>query len=591
MDNPCHDLSPPYSVKEAVANTKETVVEFMRKNERLQMRLQKNIEDDARQMQCDIEATREYVASQLAELETRVSAPIDVVRVLAADVFGRNDARNGVFFSGGEVTASIKIVNSGGNGLMEIYPECFATTSAGEIDTVCAAIHDAIIRRSGNAVRTAATEMLRMHARALSLPSRFSGVDTAEQPPVSTPLLSDRDSLAQIIKAITNCLTTILAVVPAPAAFGIDSDLLRLLNALHSIKTIGNWASHTHNELTYYKQIELIAAFGTITEMMPEFFKLRSSYIKIKQNEAEFAAIQQEDDATNVNNETSFSASSSTLSPSTASSSPTKEFHVAPGAIMLVPPGLSIMPPSTVAFPFATNVWSTVTTQKTSALAFIKPASVVAVTKPITLTAKPKLKYYYPANADIPTGDGRMALTYQAMQEHMKKLDKARLCKYGSKNKCLKPECKESHSYQEVFTYNPLYKVIKCIQTDHFNHEEVYEPSDCVCAHVDLELSLEWMKKGRSYNSKFYLCDDRKSCSDVTCLRSHTVEEISWYSPFFRTKKCEFGSDCTKGQNCLGLHNGKSKPEFRGVEAKVLFLERTHKELARRLTAVDLRFR
>lgn len=234
-----------------------------------------------------------------------------------------------------------------------------------------------------------------------------------------------------------------------------------------------------------------------------------------------------------------------------------------------------------------------------SAVLTARPPSPVVLPKR-AVTPKPNYHFYYTKDDDIPQPDGRAKVMFRAMLEHMRLVDKARLCQQGlSCPGRSSGQCPESHTYQEVMTYNPLYKLLKCTQPDHFSYVDVQEHSWCVCAHVDVGANTEWMNNytstgERNLNSKGYLCEYRERCTNGRCFKSHSEVEICWYNPFFRTKECEFGRSCHFGSNCLALHDGQQRRQpsdgYIGVKAKMLFLERTHKAVAEKLVTVDPRF-
>ncbi|KAJ3348639.1 hypothetical protein HDU83_001109 [Entophlyctis luteolus] len=218
------------------AEVNETIValdEFLDKQERNQQRLHKYIVDDAIQMVSEFGKAREFIKDSIQALATRASEPVNPARIVLADIFTREDAREG---------------------LALWLPE---TDDVDVALRLCDSIRAHIAADNGNAMRTAASDLIKLYSRALEV-----SISPTDRP----------DSLAAHIKAISarvSCLT------PTPSAPAVDTDAIRLTNALTTIRLIGNWASHTVNStLGYFKLLEVCSAFGTLAEILPQVFKL-----------------------------------------------------------------------------------------------------------------------------------------------------------------------------------------------------------------------------------------------------------------------------------------------------------------------------
>lgn len=435
-----------------------------------------------------------------------------------------------------------------------------------------------------------------------------------------------------------------------------DTDVQRLTCALYCVKNVGNWASHNRGALGFFKQLELCGAMGAMAETLPHVWRMYNRYKDAKdaastkrqeQEQAEAHAHAAVMAALSVSSPPlPPSSSSSSLPPglmssaswpsprhsfssdSPASSSPQRGIWASSSPSPPPSSGYNSsssapLPPGLPSFPLASDQRSMLMglsssafapplpqsqppplppsqpPQQPSAVLTARPPSPVVMPKRAT-TPKPNYQFFYAKDDDIPQPDGRAKVMFRAMLEHMRLVDKARLCQQGPA--CpgrASGQCLESHTYQEVMTYNPLYKLLKCTQADHFSYVDVQEHSWCVCAHVDVGANTEWMNNytstgERNLNSKGYLCEYRERCTNGRCYKAHSEVEVCWYNPFFRTKECEFGRSCHFGANCLALHEGQQRRQptdgYVGLRTKMLFLERTHKAVAEKLVLVDPRF-
>lgn len=441
-----------------------------------------------------------------------------------------------------------------------------------------------------------------------------------------------------------------------------DTDVQRLIGALYCIKNVGNWASHNRGALGYFKQLELCGAIGAMAETLPNVWRMYQLYKEA--NDTSTTPAKEADESwttsltvsTEINSPppppplptSSVTASSPKLPPGLLSAStwasPRNSFSVESGLLSStssspqhgiwstagaspskkpapqLPPGLppvstSNEPPSSHTLFRSQSTPSTPVSNLSTPLPppmpplppQPSPSSVLTARPPSPIVPKrsplpkPNYHFYYNKDDDIPQPDGRTKVMFRAMLEHMRLVDEARLCQQGLACPDRKSgECKESHTYQEVMTYNPLYKLIKCTQADHFSYIDVQEHAWCVCGHVDIGVNTDWMNSystvgERNFNSKVYMCEHRERCTNGRCYKSHSEEEICWYNPFFRTKECEFGRGCRFGSNCLAVHDGQHKRQpsdgYIGIKAKMLFLERTHRAVAEKLVTVDPRYR
>lgn len=191
---------------------------------------------------------------------------------------------------------------------------------------------------------------------------------------------------------------------------------------------------------------------------------------------------------------------------------------------------------------------------------------------------EPKPRYNLYCVDNMPPPDQITKTLFWRMLTHMKFVDKANLCSVG--RRCSDMNCKRSHSYMEVMSFNPLFKRMKCTQREHYKRHDGHERSNCACIHVDTGLTWDWID-----TDKKKLCDYMSRCSASSCIKSHSVAEVCWYNPFFRTRECESLEKCPRVK-CFYYHDAKEKrrffhdEDFVGKEHKMLFPERTHQELA-----------
>jgi hypothetical protein len=173
---------------------------------------------------------------------------------------------------------------------------------------------------------------------------------------------------------------------------------------------------------------------------------------------------------------------------------------------------------------------------------------------------------------------------FKRMLNHMEMVEKARLCHR------LEPhdDCLRSHSYREVMTYNPLFKRLTCRQPSHYLSDNVNEPLDCVCIHVDTGLEWDWMD-----DQKSKYCPRGSRCTSSRCLKSHSFEEVCWYNPVYKTRQCSAHRsdpppDCAFYHSATDQRDLYADADHVGRAERMLFPERTHMALADILDAMRL---
>ncbi|RLN82852.1 hypothetical protein BBJ28_00019345 [Nothophytophthora sp. Chile5] len=217
-----------------------------------------------------------------------------------------------------------------------------------------------------------------------------------------------------------------------------------------------------------------------------------------------------------------------------------------------------------------------------------------------TLKLVPSFKFYHDRPTELPKESDRVRMAmFARMRNHTIELPKATLCPFQQDHDA---SCPFSHTYLEVMTYNPLFKRLICRQPSHYYSRQVQESDECVCIHVDTGLKWEWMEELRG---KRTFCRLGAKCTNSKCIKSHSFEEMCWYNPSYKTRKCAVRAhdhivrargtimpplDC----NYYHIEEGKNtdKREFNaeddhvGRPVKMLFAERSHKPLADALEAL-----
>ncbi|KAG7397281.1 hypothetical protein PHYBOEH_000975 [Phytophthora boehmeriae] len=212
----------------------------------------------------------------------------------------------------------------------------------------------------------------------------------------------------------------------------------------------------------------------------------------------------------------------------------------------------------------------------------------------------PTFKFYYDRPTELPKENDRTRMAmFARMINHINALPKATLCPFLKGHD---PTCPLSHTYLEVMTYNPLFKRLICRQTSHYWGNQIQEDENCACVHVDTGLTWEWMEESRD---KRLYCPRGSKCTNNKCIKSHSFEEMCWYNPSYKTKKCEKRAHdyiirsrgtMTPPLDCHYYHfeegRNADKREFSieddhvGKPVKMLFIERSHKPLADALEAL-----
>ncbi|TDH67817.1 uncharacterized protein CCR75_004826 [Bremia lactucae] len=221
-----------------------------------------------------------------------------------------------------------------------------------------------------------------------------------------------------------------------------------------------------------------------------------------------------------------------------------------------------------------------------------------AVPTQAILAMVPKFSMYYSRPTELPKETDRVRKAmFARMLNHMHELPKATMCPLQPGHD---PACPLSHSYLEVMTFNPLYKRLICRQPSHYWGSQLQEDDNCVCLHIDTGLSWDWMEE----HKRLY-CARGSKCVNFKCLKSHSFEEMCWYNPSYKIKRCSVRShdhiarargtlapplDCSyyhieEGKNC-DKRDFAAEDDHVGLDVPMLFIERSHKPLADRLEAV-----
>uniref|UniRef100_M4BSH6 Uncharacterized protein n=1 Tax=Hyaloperonospora arabidopsidis (strain Emoy2) TaxID=559515 RepID=M4BSH6_HYAAE len=206
---------------------------------------------------------------------------------------------------------------------------------------------------------------------------------------------------------------------------------------------------------------------------------------------------------------------------------------------------------------------------------------------------------YHHRPTELPRESDRVRKAmFARMLNHMNSLPKATLCPLLPSHD---PTCPLSHTYMEVMTYNPLYKRLVCRQPSHYWGSQVSEDESCVCLHIDTGLTWEWMDEARD---KRMYCLRGAKCTNTKCFKSHSFEEMCWYNPSYKIKRCTVRAhdhiarargtiapplDCSyyhieEGKNA-DKRDFTAEHDHVGKDVKMLFTERTHKPLADLLEA------
>ncbi|TMW65270.1 hypothetical protein Poli38472_007912 [Pythium oligandrum] len=361
----------------------------------------------------------------------------------------------------------------------------------------------------------------------------------------------------------------------------------RIIWACHGIRNVGNDRSHFSGDLTYDEQMEICASITALgRSLAPVAHSLRQAQF------SEMAAI-------------AVSASVPSISPLpptppsllTSKSSNGLDSHSESVAALF---RASSLPNVTTSPPANTNrVASPPWSQSSSASPSVpssspplppSPPSDPVPPPPAVMVPRRNFKFFYNRPSELPEWPAQNKMMLARMLNHMKIVPGANLCEYSSKTSCRIPNCSKSHSYLEVMRYNPLFKLLKCGKFEHFWENDVKEQA-CVCAHVDTQVDIEWMS-----THKTKLCHHGSKCTMRRCLKSHSFEEMCWYNPRYKTTPCEYQNRCLHGELCNYYHyeNGpqqdkrdvRTEDDYVGKPIKMLFIERTHTDVANALEAL-----
>ncbi|KAF0685072.1 Aste57867_23000 [Aphanomyces stellatus] len=157
-------------------------------------------------------------------------------------------------------------------------------------------------------------------------------------------------------------------------------------------------------------------------------------------------------------------------------------------------------------------------------------------------------------------------------EEQTQVVPRARLCL----NRCAaSSQCPMSHSVFDVMRCNPLYKLFICCNASHHDGKE---RADCAGLHFDFEgVNWDHLRLKELIREKANLCPRLLMCTEDECVKSHSVDEICWYRPNFRTERC----NTTKTHNritCWYYHSDNDRRNFGDMVGKVVevpFLQRT----------------
>lgn len=216
------------------------------------------------------------------------------------------------------------------------------------------------------------------------------------------------------------------------------------------------------------------------------------------------------------------------------------------------------------------------------------------------LALVPTYTFYHDRPTELPKESDRVRMAmFARMINHMKALPKATLCPFPPGHD---PSCPRAHTYLDAMKFNPLFKRLICRQPSHYWGSQVQEDENCVCVHVDTGLKWEWMDEARD---KRMYCARGKKCTNHKCFKSHSFEEMCWYNPSYKIKKCTVRAHdhIVRGRGTLAPpldcnfyhieegHNADKREltnedDHVGQDKEMLFVERTHKPLADALEAL-----
>ncbi|KAK1942606.1 hypothetical protein P3T76_006105 [Phytophthora citrophthora] len=415
---------------------------------------------------------------------------------------------------------------------------------------------DDIMEGEGNNARTTLNNLLPLYMTALNVSEFLQKF--GNKVPGSSPGGKKRDPQRKLLGSLVHEMRTYLEAIlmaygDAVDMYEEDVDLKettkRLRTALYVCLNIGNVASHNRGKLSYCQRLEFCGAVGAMAETLPIVFK---AYQDIKTAQTTKRA-----GSAKILDGNGFMPSGNqveTLSkPLPFRIRLPHEMETKTGAEF----GFNIMDASTI-----------------RSLDAIRPQPNIQIELQPVFDSSSNIVAYY-RHYLLECSD-KIQAKYEASLKRMNLVPKARLC---AKASCSGVSCPESHTTNEALSYNPLVMTLACpAPKDHWN-DQVHEKKLCLFNHGEYRGAGEF----RFY--KKMLCGYRAECTNENCFRSHSVAEICWFNPVFRTKDCPYGKSCTRKHNCNSFHREYhttkrlSRDELIDSKERMLFFERTLKAL------------
>ncbi|KAL3664389.1 hypothetical protein V7S43_010712 [Phytophthora oleae] len=435
-------------------------------------------------------------------------------------------------------------------------------------------LRDDIMGGEGNNARTTLSKLLPLYMDALNVPEFLQKF--GNKVPGSSPggKNTQRKLLGNLVREMRTYLETMLMAY-GDATGDEDADMKetakRLGTALFVFLNMGNFASHNRGKLSYCQRLELCGAVGAMAETLPIVFQAYQD-IKAAQTSKGAASANILDGSGGINS-SRFITNNSQV------------------GVLLKPLPLRIRLPHE-------HVGLTTDTKPDGGTEVLDGSDTLQLA--LSLDADPTRSQHnidveFQPQLGIPDNSGgqisiaayykkhllkysdKIQAKYEAALKRITLVSKARLC---AKASCDGVSCAESHTTNEALSYNPLVMTLACpIPKDCWN-DHVHEKKLCLFNHGEYKGAGEfrWYKK--------LLCSSRGECTNPNCLRSHSLAEICWFNPVFRTKDCPKGKGCSWKRNCTLFHkecHGTKRlwgrDEFIGVEERILFFERTLRAL------------
>ncbi|ETO68041.1 hypothetical protein F444_15093 [Phytophthora nicotianae P1976] len=446
-------------------------------------------------------------------------------------------------------------------GLIEWVGEEEACTRA---KTLVAELQVDIKTGEGNDARTTLNKLLPLYMEALNV--RALGVHAI---PAASPGGKNGDKKLFLGRLVVECMQPFLEQIrmmysdtvydEESYSSGKGEDFKettkRLKAALFVFLNTGNYASHNRGKLSFCQQIELCGAVGAMAETLPVVFQACQAVQLARTLEASGKKSPKKRETV-----------ADATSPST---SPRKEPSAPPHANDELPVEIKIGEESGIFVTSSEQLsqGSDITNLPEEVESRGGEYSPVAAKQPINLAT-----YYREYLIDSSRAK------YEDTLMHMEKVPKARVCVNGIS--CSNADCGESHSTLEALAFNPLIATLKCPVPKTLWHDSAHKNKCCLFNHGDFKGAgtFRWCKK--------ILCWSLAGCKNPECLRSHSLAEVCWFNPNFRTDECVQGNDCQWKRNCSAFHkefhNKKRIPgtkEYIGVAERILFPERTFEAL------------